>query len=51
VRQWRGTHRYLPLRPTDEDQLTQAILAVGVKYGLISATQFSLDSLFCSERF
>src|ERR1035438_10108161 len=25
VRQWRGTQRYLPLRRTDEDQLTQAI--------------------------
>ena len=33
VRQWRGTQRYLPLRRTDEDQLTQAILALGVKYG------------------
>ena len=43
VKQWRGTQRYLPLRRTDEDQLTQAILAVGVKYGLINATQFSLD--------
>jgi hypothetical protein len=30
VRQWRGTQRYRPLRRTDEDQLTQAILAVGV---------------------
>jgi hypothetical protein len=27
VRQWRGTQRYLPLRRTDEDELTQAILA------------------------
>jgi hypothetical protein len=51
VRQWRGTQRYLPLRRTDEDQLAQAILTAGVKYGLINATQFSLDSLFCSERF
>ena len=33
VRQWRGTQRYLPLRRTDEDDLTQAILALGVKYG------------------
>ncbi len=33
VRQWRGTQRYLPLRRTDEDHLTQAILALGVKYG------------------
>jgi putative transposase len=33
VRQWRGTHRYLPLRRTDEDQLTQAILALAAKYG------------------
>ena len=33
VRQWRGTQRYLPLRRTDEDELTQAILALGVKYG------------------
>jgi putative transposase len=33
VRQWRGTQRYQPLRRTDEDQLTQAILALGVKYG------------------
>ena len=33
VRQWRGTQRYLPLRRTDEDQLTQAILALAVKYG------------------
>jgi hypothetical protein len=24
VRQWRGTQRYLPVRRTDEDQLTQA---------------------------
>src|SRR5450759_4617943 len=33
VRQWRGTQRYLPLRRTDEDQLTQAILALAAKYG------------------
>jgi putative transposase len=33
VRQWRGTQRYLPLRRTDEDELTQAILALAVKYG------------------
>jgi len=33
VRQWRGTQRYLPLRRTDEDQLTQAILTLAVKYG------------------
>ena len=33
MRQWRGTQRYLPLRRTDEDQLTQAILALAVKYG------------------
>ncbi len=33
VRQWRGTQRYLPLRRTDEDQLTQAILALAGKYG------------------
>jgi putative transposase len=33
VRQWRGTQRYLPQRRTDEDELTQAILALGVKYG------------------
>ncbi|MGB8725939.1 MAG: IS3 family transposase, partial [Candidatus Sulfotelmatobacter sp.] len=33
VRQWRGTQRYLPLRRTDEDQLTQAILDLAVKYG------------------
>jgi len=29
----RGTQRYLPLRRTDEDQLTQAILALAAKYG------------------
>ena len=33
VRQWRRTQRYEPLRCTDEDELTQAILALGVKYG------------------
>ena len=33
VRQWRGTQRYRPLRRTDEDQLTQAILALAAKYG------------------
>ncbi|MGA7558977.1 MAG: IS3 family transposase [Terriglobales bacterium] len=33
VKQWRGTQRYLPLRRTDEDQLTQAILALAAKYG------------------
>ena len=33
VWQWRGTQRYLPLRRTDEDQLTQAILALATKYG------------------
>ncbi len=33
VKQWRGTQRYLPLRRTDEDQLTQAILALAGKYG------------------
>ena len=35
VKQWRGTQRYLPLRRTDEDQLTQAILALAVKLSLI----------------
>ena len=33
VKQWRGTQRYLPLRRTDEDQLTQAILTLAGKYG------------------
>jgi putative transposase len=33
VRQWRGTQCYRPLRRTDEDELTQAILALGMKYG------------------
>jgi len=33
VKQWRGTQRYLPLRRTEEDQLTQAILALAAKYG------------------
>jgi putative transposase len=33
VRQWRGTQRYLPQRRTDENELTQAILALAVKYG------------------
>jgi len=33
VRQWRGTQRYLPLRRADEDELTQAILALAAKYG------------------
>src|ERR1017187_4551445 len=33
VRQWRGTQRYVPLRRTDEDQLTQAILTLAGKYG------------------
>ena len=33
VKQWRGTQRYLPLRRTDEDELTRAILALGAKYG------------------
>ena len=33
VRQWRGTQRYLPLRRTDEDELTQAILALAAKLG------------------
>src|ERR1022692_4420525 len=33
VRQWRGTQRYVPLRRTDEDQLTQAILTLAGQYG------------------
>jgi len=33
VRQWRETQRYLPLRRTDEDPLTQAILTLAGKYG------------------
>ena len=33
VRLWRGTQRYLPVRRTDEDELTQAILALGVRGG------------------
>ena len=33
VRQWRGTQRYLPQRRTDEDELTQAILSLAVRYG------------------
>ena len=33
VRQWRGTQRHQPPRRTDEDELTQAILALGVEYG------------------
>ena len=33
VKQWRGTQRYLPLRRTDEDELTQSILTLAAKYG------------------
>ena len=33
VRQWRGTQRYLPLRRTDEDELTQAILTLAGSMG------------------
>ena len=33
MRQWRGTQRYRPLRRTDEDQLTQAIVALAAEYG------------------
>ena len=33
VRQGRGTQRYQPLRRTDEEELTQAILALATKYG------------------
>jgi len=33
VRQWRGTQRYQPLRRTDEDELTQAILTLAAKCG------------------
>ena len=31
--QWRGTQRYGPLRRTDEDALTRAIIALATKYG------------------
>ena len=41
VRQWRGTQRYVPLRRTDEDELTQAILALGVKYGRYARELFA----------
>jgi len=41
VRQWRGTQRYvLLLRRTDEDQLTQAILALATKYGRYGYRRF-----------
>jgi hypothetical protein len=32
VRQWRGTQRYRPPRRTDEDGLSQMILALATKY-------------------
>ena len=35
VRQCRGTQLYLPLRRTDEDPLTQAILTLAGKYGTL----------------
>jgi putative transposase len=31
--QWRGTQRYRPVRPIDEDELTVAIVALAGKYG------------------
>ena len=31
--QWRGTQRYRPLRRTEEDALTRAIIALATKYG------------------
>ena len=31
--QWRGTQRYRPLRRTDEDALTRAIIALATQYG------------------
>src|ERR1700730_2060476 len=31
--QWRGTQRYTPIQPNDEDALTRAIVAVAGQYG------------------
>jgi hypothetical protein len=33
LEQWRGTQRYLPRIGTDEDALTQAIIALASEYG------------------
>jgi putative transposase len=33
LKQWRGTQRYLPMNRTDEDALTQAIIALASEYG------------------
>jgi alpha-D-ribose 1-methylphosphonate 5-triphosphate synthase subunit PhnI len=49
VRQWRGTQRYLPLRRTDEDQLTQAILALAVKYVRVLKETETEDALSAEE--
>ena len=33
LKQWRGTQRYQPAHHTDEDALTQAIIALASEYG------------------
>jgi len=33
LNQWRGTQRYLPMHRTDEDALTQNIIALAGEYG------------------
>ena len=33
LKQWRGTQRYQPEHRTDEDALTQAIIALASEYG------------------
>lgn len=31
--QWRGTQRYLPMDRTDEEALTEAMIALAIEYG------------------
>src|SRR6266853_1803987 len=47
VRQWRGTQRYQPLRRTDEDELTQAILAIeAVTAILVGRVFLGVDAIY-----
>ena len=43
LQQWRGTQRYLPMHRTDEDVLTQAMIALAIEYGRYDYRRITME--------
>ena len=43
LQQWRGTQRYLPMHRTDEDVLTQAMIALAIEYGRYGYRRITME--------